>query len=176
MLSLLKRFGRSSGTDECRWRQLSAAWDSWTQHLADLQAREDDPLPKIVREVRAWDFVATPDPSADATAGVRMALINPDSVIFTDAIVERFEPADIERLILETAEEDGKGVEKALTEEQEAATESARPLGLGQEPAGENAERIMRFANGGAERFLEGDRAPTRRFIVVVSGNRREHF
>jgi hypothetical protein len=45
-----------------------------------------------------------------------MALINPDSVIFTDAIVERFEPADIERLILETAEEEGRGVEAVFSQ------------------------------------------------------------
>lgn len=78
-------------------------------------------IPVMVRDCRAWDIAASLRGEGDASASTRGGITRMREVIFTDAF-ERYAPAAlVEDLIIETAQQDGFGVEVILPNEPAAA-------------------------------------------------------
>jgi predicted phage terminase large subunit-like protein len=79
-----------------------------------------DAIPSQARRVRFWDFAATEkklnsnDP--DFTAGAKWAYLD-GSYYVEHVIQERLEPADVDRLVLQTAQADGRDVEIGIEQE-----------------------------------------------------------
>lgn len=77
-------------------------------------------IPAGARRVRYWDFAATEkklssdDP--DFTAGVKLAYA--DGIYYVEHVIqERLEPAGVDRLVLQTANSDGRDVEIGIEQE-----------------------------------------------------------
>jgi predicted phage terminase large subunit-like protein len=86
-----------------------------------------DAVPQAARRVRFWDFAATEkkltsdDP--DFTAGVKLAYFN--GVFYVEHVIqERLDPAGVDRLVLQTAQADGRDVEIGLEQEPGASGKS----------------------------------------------------
>ena len=86
-----------------------------------------DAVPQAARRVRFWDFAATEkklssdDP--DFTAGVKLAFF--DGVFCVEHVIqERLDPAGVDRLVLQTAQADGRDVEIGLEQEPGASGKS----------------------------------------------------
>jgi phage terminase large subunit-like protein len=106
-------------------RQLRGQGLALNELIAELQRLGK--LPAFTNEVRAWDIAATAD-GGDSTAGVRggswseSVVVSPSSkraisvrrVCWVDAVDRKVGPGLVQRLIVETAEQDGKSVKVVL--------------------------------------------------------------
>lgn len=89
--------------------------------------KEIDEVPPLKKKVRFWDIAATEaaqgrDP--DWTAGVLMGMDDQNQFYILDVKHERRTPANVERLILETAVQDGFDVEIYIEQEPGASGKS----------------------------------------------------
>jgi predicted phage terminase large subunit-like protein len=86
--------------------------------------------PRMARQVRRWDLAATEDLSdtgdPDYTVGVRMGLTSDGDYIVLDVIRFRGDPEAVDRMILNTAVSDGRGV--AIRIEQEPGSSGKRTI------------------------------------------------
>jgi predicted phage terminase large subunit-like protein len=85
----------------------------------------DEP-PRGGRWVRRWDLAASTDPAAAFTAGVKVGLVG-GSLFVADVQRGQWSPAERDRKILQTAKEDGAGVEVWLPQDPGQAGLSQRP-------------------------------------------------
>ena len=76
-----------------------------------------DEIPLGMRQVRAWDLAATPDPKADWTAGVRMGQTFDGRVVILDVKRDQLGPQDVKLLIHATARADGAGVQGSIPQD-----------------------------------------------------------
>lgn len=89
-------------------------------------------VPPVVRTVRAWDLAATVavgrrDP--DWTVGLKLGLLADARLVVLDVVRFRAGPADVDRIVLETAREDG----------------SATTISLPQDPGQAGISQIVHF-------------------------------
>lgn len=78
----------------------------------------DAPPSDLVEVCRAWDKAASKpsqaNPNPDWTAGVKIGRRRNGRIVVLDVKRERFDPLEVEELILKTAEQDGKRVKVAF--------------------------------------------------------------
>lgn len=72
--------------------------------------------PAGARKCRGWDLAATKSATAAYTAGVRLSVLNGVYYI-EDVVRERYGPADVERLLLNTAKQDGVGCKISIPQD-----------------------------------------------------------
>lgn len=84
-----------------------------------------DVAPKGGRAVRGWDLAATKDGDGAATAGVKLRRVGTQFVV-EDVAWIRGSPHEVERLIVETAERDGREVVQDLPQDPGQAGKSQR--------------------------------------------------
>ena len=99
-----------------RQRLLEGNWE--ISHVAGKVFRPDwftvtPQLPQVVRWVRAWDFASTQElqgKDPDATASVKMGLMQNGGVIIADCTCDRLTPAGVDTKLKATAGGDGPGI------------------------------------------------------------------
>ena len=73
-----------------------------------------DAPPATIAWVRGWDLAATDSPSAARTAGVKIGRDNEGRYWIGDVAKDQLSPAGVDRMILNTAAQDGRTVKGAL--------------------------------------------------------------
>ncbi|HQT87975.1 MAG TPA: phage terminase large subunit [Acidiphilium sp.] len=79
-----------------------------------------DAPPPLVAQIRGWDLAATPDGGRgdpDWTAGVKVGMTAGGDFVVLDVVRVRAGPADVERVLLNTARQDGAATQISLPQD-----------------------------------------------------------
>ncbi len=75
---------------------------------------KQEDLPQIVRSARGWDFAASKKTRSAYTAGAKIGITKDKRIIILNVLRKRGTPAEVEKLLKETAKSDGKKVHGSI--------------------------------------------------------------